>query len=118
MIKLIILMSLQGLFLVISQVFLKIGLKNTDHITISFKCLYNILGNFYFWLTSIFMVLSGIIWLYVLKKYDFSVAYPLVSLSYIFGLLAAFYIFNEQIPLSRWVGVIIIILGIFLIMRN
>jgi undecaprenyl phosphate-alpha-L-ara4N flippase subunit ArnE len=38
-------------------------------------------------------------------------AYPMISLSYVFGMLAAMFIFHETIPLTRWVGVALIILG-------
>ena len=63
-------------------------------------------------------LLGGVIWLGLLKRIEFSVLYPLISISYIFGLLAAKYIFNESIPTLRWVGVLVIIAGVFLISRN
>ena len=58
-----------------------------------------------------------LIWMYVLKKYEFSLAYPLLSISYIIGLLAAYFIFHETIPLTRWIGVIIVMIGVFFIAK-
>ena len=62
--------------------------------------------------------ISAIIWLGLLKKLEFSVLYPMISFSYIFGILAAIFIFKENVPLIRWMGVAFIILGIILVSRN
>jgi len=44
-------------------------------------------------------------------------AYPMISLSYIFGMFAAIFIFHEQVPLIRWLGVLLIIAGCVLIAK-
>lgn len=63
--------------------------------------------------------LTGVVlWMGLLKRLEFSVLYPLVSISYIFGLIAAKVIFYEQIPPIRWFGVGLIILGVFFISRS
>ena len=55
--------------------------------------------------------------MYILKNYEFSKAYPLVSISSILGILAAIVIFNETIPVLRWVGVTLIIIGVIFVAR-
>ena len=45
-------------------------------------------------------------------------AYPLISISYIFGVLAARFVFHETIPLTRWIGVLVIIVGVFLVVQK
>jgi drug/metabolite transporter (DMT)-like permease len=62
--------------------------------------------------------LSGVLWLSLLKKIEFSVLYPMISLSYVFGVLAAVFIFKESVPIIRWLGIVVIMFGIFLITRN
>lgn len=42
----------------------------------------------------------------------------MISLSYVFGILAAVFIFNEPVPVTRWIGVAFIIVGVVLIARN
>jgi undecaprenyl phosphate-alpha-L-ara4N flippase subunit ArnE len=59
-----------------------------------------------------------LVWMYVLKKYEFSLAYPLLSISYIIGLLAAQFIFYEAIPLTRWIGVVIIMIGVYFVAKG
>lgn len=63
-------------------------------------------------------IVAIVIWLFLLQRIEFSLLYPLISFSYIFGLLAAKFVFNEQIPITRWVGVIVILIGVFLITRE
>ena len=58
-----------------------------------------------------------LVWMYVLKHFPFSVAYPLLSISYIIGLLVAYFFFHEAVPLTRWIGVIIVMIGIFFIVK-
>lgn len=44
-------------------------------------------------------------------------AYPMVSLSYVFGMFAAIIFFKEDIPAIRWVGVLLILTGCTLVAR-
>ena len=53
----------------------------------------------------------------MVKHFPISAAYPLLSLSYVMGLLAAAFIFHEHIPLTRWIGVALILVGVFLVAR-
>lgn len=64
------------------------------------------------------IVISSLIWVYLLERIEFSLLYPIISLSYVFGLLAGKFIFGEQIPATRWVGVIIIIIGVLIVNKN
>ena len=54
---------------------------------------------------------------YIVKNYPFSMAYPLVSLSYVFGMIAAIVFFNESVDLMKWIGVLLIMLGCYFIAR-
>ena len=44
-------------------------------------------------------------------------AYPLASMSYVFGMLAAIFIFHEEVPLTRWLGVVLIMGGCYFIAK-
>jgi undecaprenyl phosphate-alpha-L-ara4N flippase subunit ArnE len=56
--------------------------------------------------------------MYILKHYPFSVAYPITSFAYVFGMLAAFFIFKEAIPPTRWIGVVLIVAGVFFLLKQ
>ena len=56
-------------------------------------------------------------WQYILKYFPFSLAYPMVSLSYVFGMFAAIIFFHESVSLTKWLGVLFIIVGCSLIVK-
>ena len=63
------------------------------------------------------MTLAMVLWGYILKHFEFSVAYPITAFAYVFGVLAAIFIFHETVSFTRWVGVFFIVLGAFLIAK-
>jgi uncharacterized membrane protein len=59
--------------------------------------------------------ISTIVYFYVLSRVHLSWAYSLGGISYVFAVLLAHFILIEDIPLLRWVGVIVITIGVVLI---
>jgi drug/metabolite transporter (DMT)-like permease len=118
MLKLISLISIQSLFLVLSQVFLKLAMKKMDKLSFSWSFIQQLLKNYPFAFSGLCFVCAATLWMFILKKYEFSLAYPLVSMSYIIALPAAIYIFHEDIPPTRWIGVLVIIGGVYLVTRK
>lgn len=62
--------------------------------------------------------LSAMLWLIVLSHMDLSYAYPLLSISYILVPLAAWLLFGEQISPLRWLGILIVLIGVIVISRS
>lgn len=63
-----------------------------------------------------FFGISFVLWAWVLKRVEFSQAYPLSSLSFIFGMFLAYFMFpTEVISINRWIGVVLIVIGCVLI---
>lgn len=117
--KILILGITQAILLVSYQVFLKLTTRSFDEFSLSAEVLVNgVLKNQYFWLAIVLLLLNIILWLYILKNYEFSRAYPLISLSYVFGLLASIYIFHESVPPHRWVGIFLIVAGVCVVTRK
>ena len=117
MLKLLAYTTVQSLFLASGQVFLKLALMKMDKFSFSWKFFKEAAQNWPFAACGISMLLATLLWLYILKQYEFSVAYPLTSISYIIGMAAAIFVFHEAIPLIRWVGVILIMIGVFLVIK-
>ena len=61
---------------------------------------------------------SAILWLEVLSKLDISVAFPMVSLTYIATLFVGRFLFNEPVNLCRVVGVLLICSGVFFVIQS
>ena len=62
--------------------------------------------------------LSSVIWLDVLSKLDFSLAFPMVGLTYVFTLLIGRFFFGETIGWERILGVAFILCGVFFLARS
>jgi uncharacterized membrane protein len=118
MIKLIILSTIQSLFLVLSQIFLKIAIARMGTFNFSWEYFKQVVVNWQLALSGISIVLATLLWMQILKHFDFSIAYPMISISYVFGMLAAVFIFHENIPMTRWIGVALIMLGVIFVAKQ
>jgi drug/metabolite transporter (DMT)-like permease len=118
MLKLLIISTVQCLFLVSSQIFLKFAVARMGVFTFSFSYLKQALVNWQLACSGISIVFATGIWMYILKHFDFSVAYPMISISYVFGMVAAIFVFHETVPPIRWIGVLLIMLGVFLVAKQ
>lgn len=107
----------QSLLLSLGQVLLKFALNKMDKFEWALSFFGNLLTNWWLLACGICYGLATILWLYILKKFPFSMAYPMISLSYVFGMFAAIIFFHEQITITRWMGVLLIMGGCFLIVK-
>ena len=62
--------------------------------------------------------LSSLFWLVVLSRLELSFVYPMVSVAYVIVALASMVLFKENVPLIRWLGIAVIVFGVFLISRS
>jgi drug/metabolite transporter (DMT)-like permease len=62
--------------------------------------------------------LSAVIWSYLLTKLDISYVQPILALTYVATPILAIFFLNENVPLIRWVGIAIIIVGVFVVARS
>jgi drug/metabolite transporter (DMT)-like permease len=67
------------------------------------------------WISLLFGFLSLFIWLFILSKVDLNLAFSLDSMHYIFIALASQFLLKEKVRLTRWVGTLLIVLGITLV---
>jgi drug/metabolite transporter (DMT)-like permease len=65
-----------------------------------------------------FYFLGSFIFIIMLKKEDISFLQPLFSLVYVITPVLALTILHEQIPSIRWVGVIVILIGVFIVAKS
>ena len=60
-------------------------------------------------------VLATVIWLNILSNAPLSLVYPMMSISYVMGVIVAAALFREQVPCTRWLGTAVVCGGIYLI---
>ena len=109
---------LQSALMTCGQVFLKFALAQFGAFEWTWHFFARVLTNLCFGISGISFTASALLWMYIVKHYPLSMAYPLVSLSFVMGVLAAVFIFNEHIPLLRWLGLVLIIVGVVLIVQK
>ncbi|MFL6714402.1 MAG: EamA family transporter [Sulfurifustis sp.] len=63
-------------------------------------------------------VISVVVWLLVLSRVEVGFAYPLLSVGYIVNAIAGYYLFQENLSLTRATGILIIIAGVYLVTRS
>lgn len=61
---------------------------------------------------------GALFWLAVLSRWPLSLAYPLLSISYIIGIGLSVLFFREKVSLVQLLGVFVIIAGVFLVSRG
>ena len=114
---LVVLVLLVSIFIVTGQLLLKIGIGSIEESDPSSTLIYvwNLVKTPYFILAGISLTISGLIWIYVVRSYELSLAYPLTSMSYILMLVGSYLLFDEEISLSKILGVLIIVVGIIVL---
>ena len=108
---------LQSILLALGQVFLKFALERMAPFAWTATFWKSVLLNWQFALCGICFAVGSIMWMYIIKHFPFSMAYPMVSLSYVFGMIAAIVFFHESVDMAKWLGVLLIMAGCILIAR-
>ena len=108
---------LQCLLLASGQVFLKFALARMEPFGWNWEFFKSVLLNWQFALCGILSGSATLLWFYIIKHFPFSMAYPMVSLSYVFGMIAAMLVFHEEVSLTRWLGVLLIMAGCYFIAK-
>lgn len=108
---------LQSMLLAGGQVLLKFGLNRMLPFAWSWDFWKSVFANWQFASCGLCYGAGSILWFYIVKHYPFSMAYPMVSLSYVFGMIAAIVFFHEPVAISKWIGVLLIMLGCYFIAK-
>ena len=67
------------------------------------------------------LVLYGVgalAWIAVLARVDLSIAYPFLALNFVLVTVSSQFLLGESVPMMRWLGVLVICSGIFLVSRS
>ena len=107
------------IFLVAAQMCLKVAtvklrairLQHLNKLQLLIKSVFNS-----FIITAFFLYAIGfVLWLVVLSKLNVNVAYPMMSLGYVLNAIVAYFLFKEPLSKRSFMGIVIIMLGIYLI---
>ncbi len=93
----------------LGQTFFKIGSKTVNANLISWITNWRII------LGMCLYGLSAILFIIALKHGKLSILYPIIASSYIWIMMISHFILKEQINYFNWIGVFLIICGVFMI---
>ena len=117
MVRLLILVAVQALFLSGGQVLLKLAMAQLPSFSWSWAYFRQVLTDWWLLACGASFGIATVLWLYILRHFPFSQAYPLTALAYLFSMVAAIVVFGEQVPLVRWIGALLIVGGCMLVMK-
>lgn len=65
---------------------------------------------------GIFLYILGFcFWIFIISKLDIKIAYPIASTSILFSALFSSLYESRQLPFKYWIGILVILLGIYII---
>ena len=75
------------------------------------------LGSIYVWIAIVFVILSLISWLYVLRYLPLSIAFPISQSVHALVPLGSWLILGENIVTLRWIGIAFVSLGLAVVAK-
>ena len=115
--KVIIFTMLQCFLLASGNVCFKLAVQKLGKFHWSWAFFVDFVSNWWLLASGFCLASATILWGFILKHFEFSVAYPITAFAYVFGMLAAVFIFQESVPLTRWIGIGLIILGVLFVTK-
>ena len=105
-----------------AQLFLKEGMRRIGHFEFVWANIvpigFMVAGNLFVLAGLVCYVVSVGVWLLVLSRVEVSFAYPLLSVGYIVNAVAGYYLFQENLSLTRITGILIICIGVYFVTRS
>jgi multidrug transporter EmrE-like cation transporter len=110
--------ALNALIVTASEIFLKLGARDTAGLTRSWNWT-GVTGllSAWTWLGIVFVILSLISWLYVLRHVPLSIAFPLSNVVHVLVPLASWMFLGELIGTTRWWGITLVLIGLIIVAK-
>jgi len=104
----------------IGQVFFKKGMAMAGYINLTFSAewvirMVKVVFTPYVFIGILFYVMSTLLWLVALSKCTLNFAYPFTSVTFVLVILLSALVLKEPIPLTRIIGISVIIGGVFIV---
>lgn len=97
----------------VGQVLLKIGVSRSGGTEqpIAARLLDAVVNPYIFVGLSIYAV-CALLWLYVISRIPLSIAYPVLSLTFVFVPVFAHFFFGDVLSFKQWIGLILLVVGV------
>ncbi len=77
--------------------------------------LLSLIKNYNLYIGGAFYLLGAVLNILLLRKLDYSIVYPMTSLTYVWTLLVSFFFFHEKINKQKVLAIILIVAGAVII---
>ena len=107
----------------VGQILMKTGMSQIGQIgdlgkLINSSTIFSIFTNIYVIGGLLLYATASFLWLGALSTFDVSLMYPLLSLAYVVVAILSFIFLKEDITLLRWTGIVLVVVGCFVIVRS
>jgi drug/metabolite transporter (DMT)-like permease len=75
------------------------------------------LTSIYVWIAIVFVILSLVTWLYVLRYIPLSIAFPISQAVHVLVPLGSWFVLGENIVTLRWIGIALVSLGLAIVAK-
>ena len=106
---------LSPVLLVCGQLLFKLTARGKDILSLS--DMIKLLLSPYMIVAIILYGIATLLWVYILTKMPISYAYPIQSLAFPLVVMLAVPLFKEIVPVNRWIGIGIILIGVIIASR-
>lgn len=107
--------GLNALIVTASELFLKLGARDTAHLAQGWAWTgVSGLASRWTWLGIVFVILSLMSWLYVLRHVPLSIAFPLSNVVHVLVPLSCWIFLAEHISPRRWCGIGLVLIGLII----
>lgn len=107
---------------VAGQLLLKVGMSQLGALELSIAALPSLLMRIVmspYIVVGLAIYFGGVFfWLLALNRADLSYVYPFASLSYVLITIASWLLLHEAVPPLRWIGLVVICVGVALVARS
>lgn len=107
---------------VAGQLLLKVGMSQLGALEISVAAIPSLIMRIIlspYIIVGLAIYFGGVFfWLLALNRADLSYVYPFASLSYVLITLASWLLLHEAVPPLRWIGLVVICIGVMLVARR
>ena len=110
-------LGLEAIFVTASEVLLKVGASETKQVAGWEWTGLMPLASIWIWVAIVFLILSFICWIYVLRRIPLSIAFPLSNVVHVLVPLSCWIFLCEHISATRWYGIAIVLLGLALVAK-
>jgi drug/metabolite transporter (DMT)-like permease len=99
-------------------ILMKIGADQLPEFAISLEYVLAFVTSVPIVLGFVCYLLPGLIWVYLLSIHPVSFVQPVLALTYVSTPLLAMIILKEPVPTMRWLGIIVIVIGVCIVSRT